>query len=200
MLLSISRTPRVNYALRGAIHLLGDLAALALATVERRWRCLVQARSASSESHCSTLLTQGVPSLAYTRQFTRSACVGGQPRGVKPDPQCPVSQEKRNPVTESVVYPNCTDARGLVTQPAWLTHVNRRRNPRKYGRAYGNYWPQPKGNAAGRRSHVLRRGITLVAGGKTEPKRGIDATRGTWQSRPLALPATLARQANRKGR
>jgi len=40
--------------------------------------------------------------------------------------------------------PNCTDAARLMTQPARLTHVNRRPNPRHNGRAYGNYWPQPK--------------------------------------------------------
>jgi len=27
---------------------------------------------------------------------------------------------------------------GLVTQPAWLTHVNRHQNPRYHERAYGN--------------------------------------------------------------
>ncbi len=45
--------------------------------------------------------------------------------------------------------PNCTDVTRLMTQPAWLTHVNRRQNPRNYRRAYGNYWPQPNGIAVG---------------------------------------------------
>ncbi|MNZ62312.1 hypothetical protein D3C78_804290 [compost metagenome] len=103
-----------------------------------------QARSDRSGPHCSTSLVQEVPSLLCTQQFTRSACAGGQPRGVKPDRQCLVSQEKPDPVTETTGCPNCTDARRLVTQPAWLTQVNRRQNPRYYGRAYGNYWPQPK--------------------------------------------------------
>ena len=44
---------------------------------------------------------------------------------------------------------NCTDLKRLVTVPAWLTYVNHRYNPRKYGRAYGNYWPQPKGTVVG---------------------------------------------------
>ena len=49
---------------------------------------VVQARSDSSQSHCSAPPVRGVPSLACTCQFIRSACVRGQPWGVKPDRQC----------------------------------------------------------------------------------------------------------------
>ena len=38
-----------------------------------------------------------------------------------------------------------------------------------------------------------------AAGGKTKPKRGIDATRGTWQSRPLAWPVTWSGRQTARG-
>ena len=122
---NVSSSLGMENALRGAIHPLRSPVILAPATVARRGMPLVQARSASSDSYCSAPLVQGVPSLTCTCQFTRSACVGGQPRGVKPDQQCPLSQEKHVPATERAMHPNCTEAGGLVTQPAWLTHVNR---------------------------------------------------------------------------
>ncbi len=42
--------------------------------------------------------------------------------------------------------------KGLVTQPAWLTHVNHRSNPRKHYWAHGNLWALAKIGKADRRS------------------------------------------------